>query len=406
MSPADPLAPTRRGVSRTPAARVDGVDAARGLALIGMFVAHLAPAAASVDAAELIALADERPRLLFALTAGIGLGLLTGATRPVADAVARWALRRQIAIRALLLIALGLIVVAVFAPLVFVILDVYGVAFLVMLPMLFLPGRVAIALGAVLLTMTPAIAAIAERDADIAALGDRPPPIGLLVEWFLVGAYPVIIWVPVMLIGLGLARLDVAAPRVVAGAALAGTAVASVALPLSRLLTDDALPAGADAGSDGAWAVPVRASLETVGNTAVGLVVVAATVALTALARPAVRRIAGAVLSPVTAMGAMPLTIYTAHLIVISLGKYRSESGVVTDDSWPLLIGSIIGSMLFAWLWRRYVGRGPLEWALRWASGRGRGGGGGSGRGGGGGGGRAGSGRADAAAASVDDRTP
>ncbi|HEX6954677.1 MAG TPA: heparan-alpha-glucosaminide N-acetyltransferase domain-containing protein, partial [Agromyces sp.] len=360
--------------------RVDGVDAARGIALIGMFVAHLAPAAASVDAAELIALADERPRLLFALTAGIGLGLLTGATRPVADRVARWGLRRQIAIRALLLIAIGLIVVAAFAPLVFVILDVYGVAFLVMLPLLFLPGRAAIALGAVLLTMTPAIAAIAERDADIVALGDRPPPIGLLVEWFLVGAYPVIIWVPVMLIGLGLARLDVTAPQVVARAALTGALAASVALPLSRLLPDASLPATA---ADAAWAAPVRASLETVGNTAVGLVVVAAAVALTGLARPVVRRVAAAVLSPVTAMGGMPLTIYTAHLIVISLGKYRSESGVVTDDSWPLLVGSIIGSMLFAWLWRRYVGRGPLETALRWASGRGRAGGGpgaGSGR--------------------------
>lgn len=374
--------------------RVDGVDAARGIALIGMFVAHLAPAAASVDASELIALADERPRLLFALTAGIGLGLLTGATRPVADAVGRWALRRQIAIRALLLIAIGLIVVAAFAPLVFVILDVYGVAFLLMLPLLFLPGRVAIALGAVLLTMTPAIAAIAERDPDIVALGDRPPPIGLLVEWFLVGAYPVIIWVPVMLIGLGLARLDVAAPQVVVRTALAGALVASVTLPLSRLLPDASLPATT---ADADWAAPVRASLETVGNTAVGLLVVAAAVAVTALARPAVRRVVGAVLSPVTAMGAMPLTIYTAHLIVISLGKYRSESGVVTDDSWPLLIGSIIGSMLFAWLWRRYVGRGPLEWALRWASGRGRGGG----RGGGSGGGRT-----DAAAASVDDRAP
>lgn len=350
--------------------RVDGVDAARGLALIGMFVAHLAPLASTVEANELIALADERPRLLFALTAGIGLGLLTGATRPVAEAVARWTLRRQIAIRALLLIAIGLIVVAVFEPLVFVILDVYGVAFLVTLPLLFLPGRAAVALGGVLLTMTPAIAVLAERDPDISALGDRPPPVGQLVDWFLVGAYPVIIWVPVMLIGLGLARLDVVAPRVVAWSALAGTLAASVALPLARMLPDPDL-----ASSAPPWAAPLRASLETLGNTAVGLVVVAATVALTALARPGVRRVAGAVLSPVTAMGAMPLTIYTAHLIIISFGKYRTESGAVTDDSWPLLIGLTIGSMVFAWVWRRYLGRGPLEQALRWASGRNRRGG-------------------------------
>jgi uncharacterized membrane protein YeiB len=77
------------------------------------------------------------------------------------------------------------------------------------------------------------------------------------------------------------------------------------------------------------------------------------------------------VLAPVTAMGAMPLTIYTAHLVILSASKRRVD-GVLTDDSWPLLIGLIVGSMLFAWLWQRYVGRGPLEMLLRWASGRSR----------------------------------
>ncbi|MEI5583404.1 MULTISPECIES: heparan-alpha-glucosaminide N-acetyltransferase domain-containing protein [unclassified Agromyces] len=366
MTPAEPNSRTAAGARRSLPGRVDGVDAARGIALIGMFVAHLAPGDVPVDAAELIALADERPRLLFALTAGIGLGLLTGATRPAAEPGARWVLRRQIAIRALLLIALGLIVVAVFAPLVFVILDVYGVAFLLMLPLLFLPGRVAVALGAVLLTMTPAIASLAERDPQLVALGDEP--YGLLAEWFLVGAYPVIIWVPVMLLGLGLARLDIGSPRVIAGAALAGAVAASVALPLSRALTgpSDLIP-GPDLPG---WQAPVRASLETIGNTAVCILIVSAAVALTALARPAVRRAVGAVLSPVVAMGSMPLTVYTAHLVIISLAKYRSDSGVITDDSWPLLVWLTIGSMAFAWLWRRFVGRGPLEQAFRLASGR------------------------------------
>jgi uncharacterized membrane protein YeiB len=94
-------------------------------------------------------------------------------------------------------------------------------------------------------------------------------------------------------------------------------------------------------------------------------------VTLTALARRSVRRVATTVLSPVIAMGAMPLSIYTIHLVVISLA-IREEDGVVTDDSWPLVIGLVAGSMVFAWLWRRYLGRGPLERALRWASGRDR----------------------------------
>jgi uncharacterized membrane protein YeiB len=70
-------------------------------------------------------------------------------------------------------------------------------------------------------------------------------------------------------------------------------------------------------------------------------------------------------------MGAMPLSIYTIQLVVISFAK-RVENGVVTDDSWQLLIGLIAGSMIFALVWRRYVGRGPLELLLRWASGRDR----------------------------------
>jgi len=63
--------------------------------------------------------------------------------------------------------------------------------------------------------------------------------------------------------------------------------------------------------------------------------------------------------------------IYTIHLVVISLA-IRMEDGVPTDDSWPLLVGLIVGSMVFAWLWRRHLGRGPLERLLRRASGRDR----------------------------------
>ncbi|MFF2493287.1 DUF418 domain-containing protein [Agromyces sp. NPDC058064] len=344
-----------------PAPRVDGIDAARGLALIGMFVAHVAPVAATPEAAELIAIADERPRLLFALTAGFGLGFLTGGVRPVVEG--RGVLRRQLAVRAVILIALGLIIAATLRPLVFIILDVYGVAFLVMLPLLFRPARAALAIGAGLLAVTPGLATAVQYSADVMSAREDGPR--LLYDWMLTGAYPVIVWVPVMLIGLGLARLGAADPRVVPRYALTGAVTAAVMLPLTRLL-----PAEADATASPAEHA-VSASALALGNVGVGLVVVAATVTITALARPAVRRVAGAVLSPVTAMGAMPLTIYTLHLVVIS-GAKRVEGGFMTDDSWALTIGLIVGSMAFAWLWQRFLGRGPLERLLRAASGRGR----------------------------------
>jgi len=350
---------------RRPASRITGVDAARGIALIGMFVAHVAPAVASAEIASVIAIADERPRLLFALTAGVGLGLITGATRPLADG--RGEARRQIAIRACLILAIGLFAIVVLRPLVVVILDVYGIAFLVMLPLLFLPARAALAAGAVSLAVAPALVALAERDPTVqaAASGD----LGIVVEWFVTGSYPVIIWVPVMLIGLGLARSDVAAAPTVRWYALAGVLAAVLCLPLAAAMPENQV-LGADPAAD--WMIPARASLETMGNVGVGLVVLAGAIAITALAVRPVRRVASTLLSPITAMGAMPLTIYTGQLVVLSLSKRVGPGGVATDDSWALLVGLIVGSMVFAWLWRRYVGRGPLEMLLRAASGRDR----------------------------------
>lgn len=357
MTSAQPVAAARGRMPR----RIDGVDAARGLALIGMFIAHVAPTVEALTAAELLAIADDRPRLLFALTAGIGLGFMSGGMRPISEG--RGALRRQIAVRAVILIALGMLIWATLDPLVFIILDVYGVAFLVMLPLLFISRRVMLGAGIALLAVSPALASIGAHSEFVNEV--RQTSLKFLADWAVGGAYPVIVWVSVMLIGLALARYDLTSARVISVTALAGTAAASVFLPISRMLPAPEILA------EMAWSVPLRASLETIGNVGVGVLVVAAMLTLTALARPAVRRVAGTLLSPITAMGSMPLSIYTIHLVVIGLAKHV-EDGVVTDDSWPLLIGLIVGSMLFAWLWRRYLGRGPLERLLRWASGRSR----------------------------------
>ncbi|MFC9919850.1 DUF418 domain-containing protein [Agromyces binzhouensis] len=362
------MADLRTPPARAASSRVAGVDAARGIALIGMFVAHVAPVVGFGFWDDLIAVADERPRLLFALTAGIGLGLLTGGVAPQRAPYARTTLRRQIAIRAILLIAMGVVVVELLRPLVLVILDVYGVAFLLMLPLLFLPWRFALLLGPALLAVTPAIVELAARDVDLAEVARGPW--GILVDWLVLGAYPVAIWVPVMLIGLGLARAGVGRPRTLAWAAISAGAVAVLALPLAHVLPGPADVAGMPETT--AWSIPLAASLSTLGNTAVGVLVVAASTALLGLTSARVRRIAGAILSPVTAMGAMPLTVYTLHLVVIANAKYVREDGVVADDSWALLIGLVAGLAAFAWLWRRFVGIGPLERFFRWVSGRSR----------------------------------
>ncbi|QEO13662.1 DUF418 domain-containing protein [Agromyces intestinalis] len=366
---------------RTPEAsarRVDGVDLARGLALIGMFVAHVAPVVTTEPWMALIGVADERPRLLFALTAGIGLGLMSGARHPIPAAPGRFGgparaeLRRQIAIRAVILIAMGLAITWFVAPLVFVILDVYGLAFLLLLPLIFVPRGVALGVGIAGVTIAPGVAVLVSRAqwiVDARLTGWQIP-----VDWVFSGAYPVIEWVPVMLIGLAIARFGVTRPRVVLWSGLVGASACAVLLAPGVALLRQSVAGMADVATlDEAYLqAAVGESLQAVGNVGICAVVVAVAVALTTLVAPRVAGVVRAVCSPVTAMGAMPLTIYTAHLFVIAASVYVDDRGFRSDDSWPLLIGLVVGSMAFAWLWRRFVGRGPLEQLMRLASGRGR----------------------------------
>lgn len=349
-----------------PRARLVGIDAARGFALIGMFIAHAVPDGTGPWADLAFGIATERSRLLFAVTAGLGLGLLTGGVRPAVEQAARWVLRRQIAIRALILLVLGLLLTAL-GPLLYVILDEYGVAFFLMIPLVFLPARVLMPVGAVLLAAMPALLVWIAAPGVITARGLPPHSGGELADWFVTGSYPVVGWVPIMMIGVGLARLGLDRARVVAWTGAAGVVAFVVGLVGTLAISELGLQ---DQPSTGVlWLDAVGASLFTVGNVGAALAVVAGLIALTALTAPGVRRVAAAVLSPVAAAGSMPLTVYTVQVVVL-WATIRIEAGVPTDDSWATLGWLTLGSLLGAWLWRRFIGRGPLEWLVAVASGR------------------------------------
>ncbi|WP_157802994.1 DUF418 domain-containing protein [Compostimonas suwonensis] len=332
---------------------MQAVDIARGLALFGMFIAHVAPAADGIPVVEqLVAFSDERPRILFALVAGMGLGFISGGVTPLtAD---RGRVRGQVAIRAVLIFALGALLISL-QPLVIVILEVYGLAFLLMIPLIFVRAEILLVVGCVLVAVMPAFtwaATAAFRVLPPDAQGWRIP-----LDWLLTGAYPLVIWVPVMMIGLALVRLDLAAVRTVVWMSAAGVVGIVTGLIAWQLAGNAGDPLLAE-------------SAFTVMNVSVAVAIVAALLALTGLAPTGARRVARAVFWPVAAVGAMPLTIYTAHILVLVVSK-RQEAGVTTDDSWGLTIGLIVGSLLFASLWRRLVGRGPLEWVVAKASMRG-----------------------------------
>ncbi|QTX03658.1 heparan-alpha-glucosaminide N-acetyltransferase domain-containing protein [Agromyces archimandritae] len=341
-----------------PRARITGIDAARGLALLGMFVAHVVPDGDGAAGDALFAIATERSRLLFAITAGFGLGLLTGGTRPAPPGERR-GLRRQIAVRALLLLALGLLLTAM-GPLVYVILDEYGIAFAIMIALVFLPARVLLAVGAPLVVLMAGLTAWGPLRA---ALGIGPDH--LLADWFATGAYPVLVWVPVMMVGVGIVRLGIDRPRVLAWVGSAGLAVAIAGLGVSVALGGDLLAPTRAPGADA-----VGAACFTAGNVGVGLATSAALIALTARTPAPVARVAGGMLSPLAAAGSMPLTVYTVQLVVLRATTRVGADGIPTDDSWATFWWLTVGTLIGAWLWRRHVGRGPLEWVVAVASGR------------------------------------
>jgi uncharacterized membrane protein YeiB len=354
--------------------RIAGIDVARGLALLGMFFSHAAPSVEDGLGAFLLQVPDERSRLLFALTAGLGLGLLTGGLQPPGGEGGgeRSVLRKQIAIRAACLLVLGLVFQAT-GVLVYVILDEYGIAFLIMLPFVFLPARWLLALGTALLAIAPGAAvALATRAAP--AQQDR---LWFLTDWFVTGAYPVFSWVAVLLLGVGLVRLGLGRREVVAGAGIAGLVAMVGGLGLSAALGGDGFEAPVEVARGSAGAEIVTAALGTsaftIGNVGFCLVLTMLLVGCTSTVFGLPERVARgatAVTSPIGAAGSMPLTVYSAHLLVLIAAIHETPDGFLTDDGWPVVIGLVIGTLTLPWLWRRFIGRGPLETVIGLLSGR------------------------------------
>ena len=120
--------------------RIAGLDVARGLAVLGMFAAHLrlgddlGPAPSTWWGVT-----NGRPSILFATLAGVSVALLSGWTRrPEGTDLARARLR--IFVRALWVFGIGWFLDAL-DTFVAVILGVYAVLFLLVMPFLRWPVR-------------------------------------------------------------------------------------------------------------------------------------------------------------------------------------------------------------------------------------------------------------------------
>ncbi len=333
--------------------RLAGVDLARGLAVIGMLAAHLL----AIDPFDWatphtwVAVVDGRSSILFALLAGVSIALATGRTDPPRGAALREA-RRRLARRAGGLWLLGAALILTGVP-VYVILPAYAILFLVAIPLLPLRAPALLAASCVGLVVLPFV------QAGLGLLPwwstDAGQLVGLAIGW----AYPFPLWAAYLVAGLALGRLDLRETRVVVGMIVAGVGAMLVGYGIGGMFVPVADPR--TYLQVVVSALPHSGGLpEAVGSTGFAVTLLGTCLLL---ARTPVSR----VLLPLRATGSMPLTAYTAQLLVWAVWSTLAfgDAGELASfralaPFWPITIGVVAGATAWA-LWR---GRGPLETLL------------------------------------------
>ena len=367
--------------------RLIGIDAARGLALVGLMAVHILP-----DATE-----DGEPTLswilfagnsaaLFALLAGVGLALSTGGTAPHGGRRMS-ANRIGLAVRAVLVGAIGLVISAILPwdPPADDILLYYAVFFLLAIPFLRMGPKALFASAAAFGLIAPVLMqrlgpVLPESSAYNHTLVTLlTEPVATASELLLTGTYPALPYMAYILVGLGLGRLDLRDTRVQAFIAGAGAALVLLAHVASALLLrvaggyqvlletagmgqdalDEVLVFGPEdlvPDSSAWWQAIVTPHTNTVLSLAsgLGLGMLVLAVFLLISAR------AGRWLRPLAAMGSMTLTLYSLHLLALAPEVHYDEPAL-----WFTL--HLVTAVAFAWFWNRRFGKGPLEAAVGWA---------------------------------------
>nr|WP_223006856.1 DUF418 domain-containing protein [Streptomyces roseirectus] len=371
--------------------RLVGVDLARALAVFGMYIVHIGPPLSATHGVGswIRYIADGHSSVLFATLAGFSLMLIAGRREPKTGLAGRQA-RARIAIRAVILLALGTVMAMEYGGV--IILGFYGVYFLLALPLLRLSARTLALVAAGLAVVTPQLAFVltSQLGESVQRSIDAHDPLKALSEvgvldLLLTGFYPALTWMSFVVAGMALARMDLSAVAVQKRLAALGAGLVVGAYGLSLLLAgknalrsmaEDSGPSGASGAvsmgdGSGVPQLPSSALLsagphsgttfDIIGSVGVAiLVVVAMTVLMDRL--PRLRRLA----KPVIAVGTMSLTAYVGHFVAQSVFSMSDASS--TQQSWTPLLLFVLTAIVFAALWSRFFRRGPLEYLLNVAT--------------------------------------
>ena len=364
--------------------RLVGVDVARAVALLGMYAAHLtvardASGPGGVD--PLFQVVAGRSSALFALLAGVGIALANPLDRVRADP---GRLRRRLAWRALLVALIGLALGHAESGLA-VILTFYGVLFLCALPVLGWSARRLgwLALGWALLSPVASLLLRRQLEAGpkvVPSFAELAAPVQLLQELLLTGYYPVLTWATYLFAGMAVGRLRLGSAATAARLALVGAWTAALALAVSAwltrlpgtreaLLADPRRPVEGWAELDtqirlglygthptgtpwwlAVWSPHSGSVVDLLHTTGTALLVLGLALWLVALLPRAPWWLLGGA-------GAMTLTLYTVHVLVVAaLPEQRTGTALALHAGVSLLLGAVAA---------RLAQRGPLEAAVR-----------------------------------------
>ena len=293
-------------------------------------------------------LVNGRSSILFALLAGVSIAIISGGTRPL-EAGALKRARIRITVRAALIFVIGSLLVWLDSGIA-VILPVYAVLFLLALPVLRWRARWLFLLAAVTALVSPVISVIALG----LTRGD-----GALVDLLFTGNYPAVIWITFVLVGLGVGRLDLRATEVRVVLVVVGVTLAAVAYG-NGYIASGLVETGPQRRFDFAQLATIEphsgSQFEVIGSTGFALAVLG----LCLLVPSALRW----VLYPLAAVGAMALTAYTVHVVIVAqIGRSAFDQG---DNG--LYLAFLVGALVACSIWTLLLGRGPLERVLTVAS--------------------------------------
>lgn len=338
--------------------RIQGIDAARALAIVGMVMVHFGPAVSGpVPLVRLYGLARGRAAILFVVLAGVGVSLLAGDRSPAR----RHTVWTRMAFRAAVLLPAGLALQLLDSH-TLVILQYYALFFLVAAGATALSDRVLL-IGSLGVAVLAPVLYLGLWHWQPHWFAGRPtvitdPPLLIARNLLITGGYPVLTWTGPLLFGMWLGCQDLRLVLVRWRAVIVGAVVALAAWASARALaawlgTPTTNPSWRLLFVDDAHSQMPLWLLGAMGSSA-------AVLGLALLVVDRWPRITW----PLVAMGQLALTIYVGQVIALTLWAELLIQDEVLAATASVLTFSTVAA-LAAVVWRKWFSRGPLEAALR-----------------------------------------